>query len=283
MHRLQNPRRIVHGATESIGLQTIGGSMLRISKKAAYAVLACTFLSTASATVLTFDIVGIAPGVNLPQTYGDNVTAAIMGNFSYGTAQGFTPNVTVSYVANNTPGVTPELQWWSTGYNDLVNIVENEADGDTGYRIVLTAAAGFNVTLQSFDLGNFGSAVTLPGLQVLNSSNTPLLNLSNIAVPADTSPHLSFAGPWTSSTLSIVVNTTGLGGQTDNIGLDNITFSQSAVTAPGIPEPASLLLIGGGLGALIFFRAKSVCRNGRSCTSGSSIPMRGMGPQRQSA
>jgi hypothetical protein len=50
--------------------------------------------------------------------------------------------------------------------------------------------------------------------------------------------------------ITIVVDSTGLGGSTDNIGLDNITFSESEVTA-GVPEPGSLILV--SLGAPILY------------------------------
>lgn len=204
------------------------------------------------ATVLTFDIAGIVNGSNMPQGYGDNVTAATMGSFSYGTALGFTPNVTVQYLGDNSLGTTPELTSWNTGYSDLTNVVEYEPDGDTGYRIILTAAAGFTVSLTSFDLGNFGTGVTLPSLQVLDAANTALLNLTNVAIPANSSPHLSFSGPWTSTVLTIRVNTAGLGGNSDNIGLDNIIFSEAA--ASDVPEPASVLCVAAGLVALALRR-----------------------------
>ena len=79
--------------------------------------------SSLSATVLTFDIDPISDGLDVPQTYGDNVTDSTMGSFHYGGAGELTPNITVSY-----GNVTPSL--WTSGYGDLNNaLYEDEDDG----------------------------------------------------------------------------------------------------------------------------------------------------------
>ena len=200
--------------------------------------------SQAGATVLTFDIAGAANSSEMPQAYGDNVTATTMGGFSYGAAGGFTPNVAVSY-ASDVNGI---LNFWSTGYNDLFNVVENEADGQTGYRIEFIAQAGFNVVLDSLNMGNWGSAITVPGLSVADGSGTVLFSATNIALPANSTPSSLFFdfGGISANKLVLHVNTSGLGVNSDNVGLDNIQFSQSTA----VPVPAAAWLFGSGLFAL---------------------------------
>jgi hypothetical protein len=203
--------------------------------------------SHASATVLTFDISGATNGVAMPQDYGDRASSTTDGAFSYGAAGGFTPNAVVDYFSPDAP---IDLNFWTTGYNDLVNVVENEPDGEAGYTIRLTADAGFILRLDSFDLGNFGGAVTLPGLRVEDGEGNILFSMSNIFVGDSSQTHqdYDFAGGLFGSELNIIVDTTGLGGNSDNIGLDNIQFGQD------VPEPSAYAMLALG-GVMLWFLA----------------------------
>jgi hypothetical protein len=210
-------------------------------------------LSSASATVLTFDIDGATEFSAMPQAYGDNVTSTTMGSFHYGSAGGFTPNIVVSYIG---PAANTELSFWDTGYSDLTNVVENEDDGENGYTLRFNAGSGVFVRLDGFDLGNFGAAVTLPGLSVVDGNGNVLFSQTNIMVPANSQPHLDFdfASGLFGAELNIIVDTTGLGGNSDNIGLDNLEFEESAV-----PEPTTLaLLLLGAIGGATMLRKR--CR-----------------------
>ena len=84
------------------------------------------------------------------QEYGDNVAAATEGAFSHGGDGGFTSNLEVGY-ASATGGA---LTFWTTGDNNLVNVVENEADGQSGYSITFITHAGLHVVLSSLNIGN---------------------------------------------------------------------------------------------------------------------------------
>jgi hypothetical protein len=206
--------------------------------------LAATSLLPASATVLTFDT-GLGNGVPMPQTYGDQVTSITSGAFSYGAAGGFTPNIAVEYTSPDTP---TDLNFWTTGYSDLVNVLENEPDGENSFTVRFTADSGFLVRLDGFDLGNFGSQVTLTGFRVEDALGNSLFSVSNLVVPASTQPHLDFdfAGGLFASQINLIVDTTGLGGNSDNIGLDNIQFGQTAVPEPSAAAlflPAALCLL----------------------------------------
>ncbi len=189
---------------------------------------------SAQATVLTFDIDGATAGSTMPQNYGDNVTAADMGIFHYDISNGTTPDVTVDYVGLGSSQT--DLNFWTTGYSDLTNVVEFEPDGAAGYNLVFTGSNGNGVRLESFDLGNWGGAVTLAALRVRNELGAVVWSQTNIAVPGSNAPHLSFAPNVAGQALTLEVDLTGLGGNSDNIGLDNIAFSQEAV-----PEPLTLV------------------------------------------
>ncbi len=187
-------------------------------------ILLASLAAAASATVLTFDDGATSDGALIPQGYGDNVIATTMGTYSYGAAGGFTPGIGVDYIG--VPSVQPDLNLWTTGFNDLVNVIEYEPDGNGPWSIRFTAAAGSLARLEAFDLGNYGGAVTLPGLTVADGNGTVLWSRSNLTIPDNSTPgHLTFSPLVSASTLVLTVDQTGLGGNSDNIGLDNIRFS----------------------------------------------------------
>jgi hypothetical protein len=200
--------------------------------------------ATAQASELTFDIDGIGNGNVMPQEYGDNITALNMGDFHYGAAGGFTPNVMVSYADLSGNNIT----YWKPGFNDLVGVLNNEDDGEAGYSVTFTADTGFDVSLLGFDLGNYGSAVTLPGLTITDGNDNILYSQLNFNVSASSAPHMGFDfSNILAHEIKVHVDTTGLGGNSDNIGLDNIQFSQVAA----VPVPAAIWLFGSGLLGLL--------------------------------
>jgi len=212
-------------------------------------VIMLTRSQLAQATVLTFDVTGLTDGVLLPQAYGDRVTSTLEGNFSYGSDYGFTPNVTASYVGF---GGQQDLNWWSTSYCDLLNVIEYEPDGANGYQVVLTADAGYTIQLNGFDLGNYGGEVVLPGITVADQNSQIIWSQTQGLVPASGQQHLDFdfGQPLVGTTLTITVDTTGMGGNSDNMGLDNIAFGQT-------PEPVSVMMILAGSVGLLSKRRKS--------------------------
>jgi len=200
--------------------------------------------ATSHATILTFDIAGATSGSTLSQDYGDNVTATTMGAFGYGDTHGFTPDVVTEYDGF---GATEELNFWTTGYSDLTNVAEYEPDGAPGFAINLVASGGNLVELHGFDLGNFGSEITIPSLTITDEANNVLFSQTNFVLPVWSTPHLSFdfGTPLVGQTIRIAFDLTGLGGNSDNVGIDNIAFSQAPV-----PEPMTLVGLAAGIGAL---------------------------------
>jgi hypothetical protein len=227
--------------------------------------LACSALAHAG-VILTFDLTD--PGnIAMNPAYGNRVAAAIDAAGMYGTfGSGFTPNVTVSYGGGS---FATYLVRWTTDYGDLVNVLENELDFDDRLTITLTADPGYLVRLYSFDLAGWPNAdYTLNNVFVKDAANANLFSASNVlvkgAMNAGHDPrHTSFAfDPLVGSTLQIYIDLSGLGGNSDNIGIDNIAFDQVKVDTPGpgpapIPEPSTWLSLGAGLAALIAARRRS--------------------------
>ena len=185
--------------------------------------------SSAHATRLTFDIGPATNGVFLPQDYGDRVESMTEGQFTYGLEGGFTPNVVVDYTAD-----AGTMNWWSGGYNDLEGVAYAEAESNDGFVVDFTADDGWDVTLASFDIGNFGSAVPVT-ISVFDADGGTLFE-EFLTLPASTAgPATAFVfdEPLVDTALTIRVDTTGLAGQSDNVGIDNIVFGQQLVPSPG--------------------------------------------------
>jgi hypothetical protein len=197
----------------------------------------------AASSILTFNITGIANSQAINQAYGDRISGPSDAVGTYGTTNGvYTPNVVLSYGAT---GEQPNL--WTTGYGDLTNIYFNDADGDTTLTLSLLADAGFLVNLSSFDLGSFVTGgQTILGARVLNSATSAVLwSVGSTFVPKTT--HVNLAPNVSANGLLLEINLTGLGSVSDDIGIDNVTFSQSALESSPVPEPTTVVLLSAGL------------------------------------
>lgn len=211
--------------------------------------------STASATVLTFDM-GVTSGTQVVQTYGDRVGLAIPGEFQYGSAGGPTPNVVAEYTPvllfSNDPAVH---------YGDLQGVLYRRAvPGDIGIiEILLTADQGYEVCLNSFDVAAWVNPIVglqedLPlksvrvetGLgQVLWSVNYVSPNPDPMLIMPGTTPlrHVTFdfdGVAQCSRQIRIVLNLNQIPFKIDKFGIDNINFGQQLVPSPG----SSALLAG---------------------------------------
>ncbi len=213
--------------------------------------------SLPAGVILTFDHSPPGNFVRIDQNYGDRVT---ISPDAFGHQYGFvddgfgaTPNVALTY-----GGSLPSI--WTTGYGDLVNVLFNDQDGDTSLNLTLTADSGFEVGLFGFDVSSFsGAGQTIPGLQVLNSTNNGILfSQGTTFVTGATHNDFDFSGGLFASSLTINIDLTGLGTLSDNIAIDNVYFIQREVSP--VPLPAALLLFGSGLAGLI-----AVGRSRKSC------------------
>ena len=213
--------------------------------------LSLGLITSSSATVLTFSTnPASANGSDVPIDYGDRVTSTSDGLGLYGSSQGFTPNILTDFSGN-------DASLWTSDYSDLSDVYYNETEGGD-LSLNFQADPGFLVRLHSFDIGAWqpGSPdnPTIDNVTV-STNGIVLFTMSNVIVSETTATNLVFPVPLAAENLSIVLDTSGLGNSSDNIALDNVTFSQAA--AP-VPEPSSSLLL---VGALAISLGLTRCRS----------------------
>ncbi len=175
--------------------------------------------TAAEATVLTFDTQN-----NFDRSYGDRVSSAVNGDFSYGPDHGWTPNVAIDYALDDESWMYQE----GTGYGDLENVLVMDSEdwvGTTGYTICLRADAGYLVALYGFDFATSDAPFTIDEISVTNGAGTVLLSDSNIAV---NDPFISFGGPFPLQSRQLKINITILNPTNgfSVFGLDNVDFAQ---------------------------------------------------------
>ena len=186
---------------------------------------------SASAYTLTFD--------------GDICTASPCTNFSliqqsYGDVAGVV-DVKYNYDINN-PGTTTgaagsEMSFWTTDYNDLVNVAYSSTGGIP--TIFLQPLAGQAVTLNGLDLGAWPNRTGLSQLTIVDGLNNVLFTTGGgpfsepVGVGSTTHNHYSF----------LLTSLTGIGIQfgpeSYNVGIDNVDFT---VGVNPVPLPAALPL-----------------------------------------
>jgi hypothetical protein len=218
-------------------------------------IVALSLCVCAQATILTFTYDGV-PWALVPQVYGDNVTSPLTpGMGSYLEGSGWTPNVTVAYrgldwttlaVAEN------NATWWSGGYGDLTNIAYfgNNTAALWG-EIRLEAAAGYQVILNSFDLGAYGASRSGMSVRVLDESGAVLWSETSSTVPGTGLGHASYS-PGLESTGGVlrIQYGDGTSAGTYLAAIDNVDFAQD------VPEPAAALLILPALLATLYLRRR---------------------------
>jgi hypothetical protein len=222
----------------------------------------------AAATILTFDITdptyslseNFPEGYGIDQTYGDRVNSSstTVGSiiFEYGLgAEGFSPNVTVSYDPYSIFTGGPSL--WRYDYGDLTRVLyqgsTNTGIGfDYNYLLItFRADPGYEVLLYGFDLGGwYQTDRTVNAVAVYNSefngffpANNRVYLDSNAVVAGSGPSHSSYAfnGPIRANTIAILIDAENLGADSELVGIDNIRFGQdiASTTAP-VPEPGTL-------------------------------------------
>jgi PEP-CTERM motif len=141
----------------------------------------------------------------------------------------------------------PALNYWSSGFGDLMNVVYAGGNA-TGFKaeIKFAPAAGYEVALLSFDAGCFANAT---GCRALPYS------IASVGGGVFSSGTVSTLSPLHGIlAVNSVYYASGIvlqwGPDANNGGLDNIRFDVRRIAGPGaVPEPATwaMMLFGFGL------------------------------------
>jgi hypothetical protein len=157
-------------------------------------------------------------------------------------------------------GVPSPMNWWSTGYNDLVGVAFGNGGSDDFAKaeVVIEALDGHGITLLGFDLGAWLNAKRRSQWTILDygtgevlartrTANDPLIDIGTLATPGNPSRSTRFEFDLFSPT-GIVIQ---WGPGSWFVGIDNIRFQAGAFPPPPvvIPEPSTTALW--ALGALV--------------------------------
>ena len=204
---------------------------------------------SAKAAVLTFDA-GVGNGAAIPADYGDRISDTELPPFWYGETHGMTPNILAYH----------DLRFWQSGFGALSAVATVPERTGVG-SITLVADPGYIVGLHGLQLaGWFETDYTINRLSVWSDDvlvweQTDLLVLGDLSGGGFTT--IDFQQPMaallhppgaitghaiTGHAITIEIDATNLGRSADNIGLDNLTFSQS-LAGVSIPEPAMPLAL----------------------------------------
>lgn len=188
-------------------------------------------------TVLTFEKAFSTMTTSLTSndfpTYGDRVAATAAGDFRYGAAGGFTPNIVTDLGPVRSTGFW-DLAGWPGGYGDLQNVVR-DFFGPGNVTVKLTADAGYEASIHSLDLGSRGGVDrTIKSVRVL-ADGVEKFKLTNVKVEGDTvgarRTSITLPTPVVGKVVQLLVDATNLGtSESSEIGLDNVRIGQQLAT-----------------------------------------------------
>ncbi len=173
-----------------------------------------------------------------PNDTGSSITAG------YGSNAPGTPDVTVGY--------SPYLYNFSHGYGGLGGgtgfaVYSDNSDNYGGvpsyYGVfTFTAALGHTVTLESFNLAQYTTSSDQVDISVTGGSSS--YSLTNVTPAGGTGNFSTYSPNVTGSSLTLTIT------NLYDVGINEITFSEAAVTS--VPEPSSAVLaVIGGLGLVV--------------------------------
>ena len=163
------------------------------------------------------------------------------------TTYGSTATLSVTNQARTTLGngsVSGGLCLWLSGYGDLLDNAFTCSAGAGVGEFTFTPAAGYQVTLNSFDVGEYVGRV--PG-----TAEVRVFDLALSSTLFTGSQALGATGHWTVT--PNLTSSSGLvlqWGDNWDYGIDNISVTVAPLATTPVPEPMTIALVGAGLVAL---------------------------------
>ena len=187
----------------------------------------------ASATTYVLDFSG-----NICVNPGGQCNSGSSISNTYGDQQG----VDVSYRSVQPSGEThnDHLNYWGSGFGDLQGVVWG-GNTSTASEITLTAAAGYEIALLSFDFGTYLSRFASSPVEITSLDGTTILS-GVLSTNPGAHNHVDVASAFFTDGIRLRWGPNGY-----DVGMDNIAFEVRAL--PGaVPEPSTWAMMIGGFG-----------------------------------
>ena len=178
-------------------------------------------VGAANADILTFDAA--------------DACQVVCGNSSFiSQSYGDTALVNVAFDGDVNNQGLESMRWWSSGYSDLFGVaffgLAFASPNPVG--VYLTPVAGYQITLNSFDLGSFGGPRTTQ--LTLRGGDGSLISSTGNFVTNGAQRNTYTPGLTRADGFRIV-----FGPDDFNVGIDNINYTVSRIDGGGVPEPTT--------------------------------------------
>jgi hypothetical protein len=133
---------------------------------------------------------------------------------------------------------------WRFAFGDLDHVIYEPSATADKLTVLLAADPGYEVVLHSFDLGGWPDSdyeIASVDVSQIAGDDEVLYHEDDVTVFGGTDPFhttFTFAPGLQGQILLITIDSSNLGALSENIGIDNISFSQVLV-----PEPSAVVML----------------------------------------
>ena len=164
-------------------------------------------------------------------------------------------DVQTRYDSSGAASAANALQFWDNNYNELTNVVFGTA-GSNGASVFFAPVAGYEVTLNSFNIGAYPNRDGAPSqYTIFDGLGAILYSSGEIAVGSGNLSNFYNVGLTSANGIGLL-----WGPEAFNVGIDNVSFTVSAIGGGAVPEPTTwaMLILGLGIVGGTLRRRKNV-------------------------